>query len=403
MNFNELLFFKTLPCNNLTDHNIDTCYNYHLHKNDSRRIMFDFMGIINSLEALSDNEIIEKRFINFYNNDIGFEEEDINKVIFKFPPCKNYTEHKYHIINYRSEKCFYEMGLGNCILGIFCSYNHKENKYDSSLEIFKKFFQNILNDIFPTKKKFIYLYKELYEMNNNYIDHKKFLKEIKFKPIKIKSSIFENLHESTKFQTKLQKEIERKNTEDMNELKINIYKELNNITKLKKGEIFSKYIKIENYAIFLSNTIPKKVDFNKLLISFLNSHNGILVYGVDVNSERITGIKMNRKIRDQFRQKFNSTYIDYLMEFYGNIKYKFYDLDNLDLCILVIKIKKIKENKTIFDPNNKSYIIKSKVLDKLVNNKDRIKLNDIQQLNMKEYIALTKNKLEKYYSKKLTD
>ena len=172
-----------------------------------------------------------------------------------------------------------------------------------------------------------------------------------------------------------------------NLIKSNIFKELKNIPVLCKGDLFCTIINTDSQVVYLSNASPKKEDLNKLLIALMNSHNGVIIYGADINTNKLTGIKMDRKSRDIFRQHFNTEYKDYLVEYERCIKYKFYDLDesnnkkdesfvlnhgfsrggftindplsqNDNFCVIVIKVKKIKNHKLIFDPYNKAYAIK---------------------------------------------
>jgi hypothetical protein len=244
--------------------------------------------------------------------------------------------------------------------------------------------------------------------DNQFYDHKRVLKDITIKSInRIRSQLLDtsSFFEPSVIQSRLQEEIDKNDEEDniiVKEMRHHIYDDLKNVPILPRSKIFSNFINVENYIVYLGTNPTKKDELNKLLISFLNSHDGIIVYGIDVNTERLVGMKMNRKMRDKFRQIFNSEYINYLMEYDGNIKYKFYDIDKTDLCILVIKVKKVKDNLMLFDPYNKSYIIRQRFLDKLkANPNEGLKMSDIILLDMKEFISLAKERVEKYYSKKL--
>src|SRR5690606_17346022 len=99
-----------------------------------------------------------------------------------------------------------------------------------------------------------------------------------------------------------------------------IYTELKNIPTLNRGELYSNIFNSNNMLVYLSNTPPKRDELNKLLISFLNSHDGLILYGTDVNSEKLSGFRMTRQQRDKFRQFFNAEFLDYLMEYHGHIK-----------------------------------------------------------------------------------
>jgi hypothetical protein len=444
MNLNELFFFKTIPCNKKKDHDYDNCYNHHYFRkhssiHDSRRPQIGFT-IMNRIDYYQENEIISKTSLHIYLNEMGFENDELNKQIFQICPCKNQMEYRYHILNYKAASCFFEKASLKCPYGKLCPDLHGSEDQVGMLEIlmFKQLYTNMLDDKM-TKNEFKEFYNRIYSSYNNYINFKKhmidytastmnlyasqqstmtnthLIKQITnpdnlISPIKSSSqldssAIVNNFDQSMIMHSKLQEEMKRNNVEDALltiNFKQHVYNELNNIPTLARNELYTKVINCEDCIVYLSIAQPKREELNKLLIALLNCHNGIIIYGCDINTEKLTGFKMARQQRDKFRQVFNTEYMNYLMEYHGNIKYKFYDLEG-DLCILVIKVKKVKDNKTILDNWNKPYIIREKFLEEFANNKNfnKLRMLDIKQLDMKQYIEFTKQRIEDYYKKKL--
>jgi hypothetical protein len=296
-----------------------------------------------------------------------------------------------------------------------------ETKETNKLENYYPFFKKLLDDRSRTMDKLevIEFYKNLFNSDNRFIHSKQFLVDLE-STIKNFNLRLEISNINLQSQKNLNNSLNESNVVDdslklnenqvtsQNLLKNNIFQELKNIPVLSKDDYYSNLINTDDQMVFLSNVLPKKEELNKLVISFLNSHNGLMIFGVDINNNQLTGIKMDRKSRDFFRQTFNSEYKNYLIDYEGCIKYKFYDLEDFskartdNLCILVIKLKKIKENKLIFDPNNKSFVIKDKFIKKYLANKyEKIKTSDIKQLNMKEYVEIVRNKFMKYYREKI--
>jgi hypothetical protein len=92
-----------------------------------------------------------------------------------------------------------------------------------------------------------------------------------------------------------------------------------------------------------------------------------------------------------------------LIEYEGNLKYEFFDLDKEEMCILKIFVKKVENKKLIKDKfNNEWFIISKKFLDRYNQKKqNRLSYNDIKRLNTKEYIEIVRKKFIDYYTNKL--
>jgi len=94
------------------------------------------------------------------------------------------------------------------------------------------------------------------------------------------------------------------------------------------------------------------------------------------------------------------------LEYEENLKYKFFDLidkgrNKPNLCVLVIKVKKLQDNKCAFDQYQKFFVIKNKFLKDFVTSAKKIELGDIIPLNIKDFLAFEKLRLENYYKNKL--
>jgi len=349
-------------------------------------------------------------------SDIGFENDSLNTLIFKnLLKSKNYFEVQFHIENYKEKQCVIDTLGMSCSISKFCPFTHKGEKIKEDILFFKSFYSKfcteqselILEDIqklFNMIKSNVNLLKNPNTNLKETLPEKKITKTKKLKS-ENKSKLFnETLENSISIKLSNSKKDEFLKVNEY--IKKNIYEEIKNIPTLIRGHPFYNLINTDNQVVFISNSNPKKDELNKLLIAFLNSHDGIIIYGADLNSNKLTGIKLDRKARDCFKQNFNAEYKDYLVEYEGCIKYKFYDLEDKsndkekleDMCIIVIKVKKIKENKLLFNVLNKSFVIKPKYLNKFTDNSSEIiKLLDIKHLNMKEYIEITREKLLKYY------
>src|SRR4051812_13647862 len=109
MNLSEFFFFKTQECEKRNKHDFENCYNFHPNQNDFRRVPIDFSRFLLSGKLYDQSdELISKNILLYYSNEIGFENENMNKKIFSNFPCKNATEHKFHVLNYKNETCVFE-------------------------------------------------------------------------------------------------------------------------------------------------------------------------------------------------------------------------------------------------------------------------------------------------------
>lgn len=420
MNLNEFFYYKTKKCVKQEHHLTEICY--FSHDSDIRRPLIDFNQFVSSnnfSQRSYKEEIVSKTIIPFYTDDAGFENEAVNKMLFPFNPCHNFYEYKYHICHYKKVTCkLKELGL-NCPYGKLCADIHKDEIWDQEgFDQLRTLYERLKDDSkLLTRTELIDIYDKINGFDsNNYVlvkfEKKGKQNQAKKKIIacpykkKLDTKKLDLQNDAIQILNKLIK-IDSTIINDQAKIKKDILEELNNIPTLTKGDLFNNLINVDNSIVFISSTPPKKEEINKLLIAFLNSHNGIIIYGADVNSGKVNGIIMDRKTRDLFRQAFNTEYKDYLIEYESNIKYKFYDLEDFfktdNTCILVIKVKKIKETKMIFDPFNKSYVIKEKFLKRFAtDSNEKIKMSDIKQLNLKEFVEITKNKFIHYYQKKLT-
>lgn len=422
MNLNEWYFYKTIPCSLKEIHDEEVCYFHHQHIDDKRRVNVDFYRFFKKYDKRLnyENEQIDKYSIKFYTNDIGFDNDELEELIYGIHhiPCKSQLEMKYHILNFKQNECFFEKNKLKCGYQTICQdYHEDEEKVDEDFISFKNFYLKLTNPLRVLLKFEVFeIYRKLFNSENSYTFTKNLM-------INLDVKLGELTHAK---KAKLAKELLKSKQKSLgkNLIKTNIFHELKNIPVLSKGDDFTKLINIDNQVVYLTNSLPKREELNKILIALLNSHNGVIIYGADTNTNKITGIRMDRKSRDIFRQSFNTEYKDYLVEYDGCIKYKFYEIEaeaennllglsnvnnnlnqvakNENLCVMVIKIKKIKDNKLLFDPYYKSYTIKEKYMDRYKGNiEERINLSDVRSLNMKEYIELTRKKLLKYYRKKI--
>ena len=461
MNINELFYFKTVQCGKKEVHNYDVCYFYHYKQNDKRRMLID-VGMFVKLSREENEEEIYCSDLKMYGNHIGSDAQKCKNFNDKchLSPCINEIEHRYHILNFNTSTCSLDRFNIECF-NEFCAGIHKEqdraegngdrNKHsqkfkDIYLELIKsigkintKDITEILHILRVTDNKYIDSFTLLEFLSR--LSHKDTSQTMKIEKTRLNSKISrilytkknQRLHEdkhvfirncetpladNTEYQhDSLHSTNSKSNTitQRLSQqicIKTNIFDELRNIPILTKETIYSSVINTDEQIVYLSNSLPRKEELNQLIIAMLNSHNGVIIYGVDVNTNQVTGIKMNSKARDLFRQNFNGEYKSILIEYENCIKYKFYGLDdpmrnqitslnedNKDVyCIIVFKIKKIKDKKIIFDPNNRAYTIKPKFLKKYEENKEeKIKISDIKLLNMKSYIEIMKEKLLKHY------
>jgi len=157
---------------------------------------------------------------------------------------------------------------------------------------------------------------------------------------------------------------------------------------------------------FPSSEFLKSGEIIKYIYSFLNSSNGIIIYGLfllEKNNYIVKGISIKQKEREKFKKWFNSEFLKILVEYEGYIKYKFYDLanNNSEECILVIDVKQIKSNKFLMTSSKKYFVIKENYLINKRNEKNQIlKKEDFIELDTKQYINFLRKRFLLYYSKK---
>jgi hypothetical protein len=430
MNINELFLFKTIPCNKKKEHDFENCYKHHYFFRpdllDNRRPLMA-LTIMNRIDYFKDEEIITKSQLHFYTDEVGFENDIINAEIFEMPPCKNTLEYRYHILNYKTDVCFFVSGGLQCPYGKFCSDLHTGDDEGSlkELVLFRYLFAKMLEDKM-TKRDFVDFYNKMYKSTNSFLNSQKYMIDysetkqtvithivqqptanIIKAPVSLDNSILNITlsFEPSILQSRLQEEIIKKNTDDNDGLlNINIRQHicsaLKNVPTISKDHLVSNVFDISKSLVYISNSPPRQ-ELHKVLMALLNCHNGLMIYGGDINSERLIGMRMNRKQRDNFKLNFNGDYMDLFLEFHGHIKYKFYDLEGTDLCVLALKVKRVKDNRTLFDKLNKCYVIKEKALAESTSSDFRIKSSDVKLLNLKEYIDFTKHRIENYYKKKM--
>jgi len=172
MNLNEYFFFKTIKCSNTESHDMNTCYFYHDSNEDQRRKQIDIYYLNNSTESFIP---IEK--LNIYSNNIGFEDDFLNKELLTLNACNNSFEHKYHILNYKTQICFFHLnGNLECPYQNKCNYIHKNGENNES---------NLTQDFFLLREFFARTLEDVYflnikEVNRLFIDEIALLKITEF-------------------------------------------------------------------------------------------------------------------------------------------------------------------------------------------------------------------------------
>ncbi len=162
---------------------------------------------------------------------------------------------------------------------------------------------------------------------------------------------------------------------------------------------------IEGYKIFLGEKIEKVEKMEEIIIALLNMKNSYLIYGVDLQTEKIVGLNMTRSERDIFKINMNKNFSDILFQYPENFKYKFYDVEDDEkreydnLCILVVKINKMKPNSMVFErKEKKTYLIRNKILES--KDKEMVQIRDIYELDNKGIIEFGTERLTEYYKNK---
>ena len=435
MNLNELFFFKVFECIkesnkilNKSSHNEKNCYFYHKsidfnnnQKNnfekDRRREQISFILFFKKLKVnleegnkiISLDSIFEfknKENLNYYTNKTSF--QNYNEYIYnQFDFCKNEIEYLYHIKNYKKNKCLHI----SCKKKFCDKYHQSDKNYENEnngINLFKKTIDSWIEKNEIKLIEIIELFNIILSFNNKYLS-KIQLNEIKqeFEPFlkfyeENKNRNNNGLMNINKYQNINNKKAQRilqeihRNLNQNNE-KFNIYKNNN---------IFDVLPISTNMCYFPSSEFLKSGEIIKYIYSFLNSSNGIIIYGLfllEKNNYIVKGISIKQKEREKFKKWFNSEFLKILVEYEGYIKYKFYDLanNNSEECILVIDVKQIKSNKFLMTSSKKYFVIKENYLINKRNEKNQIlKKEDFIELDTKQYINFLRKRFLLYYSKK---
>ena len=194
-----------------------------------------------------------------------------------------------------------------------------------------------------------------------------------------------------------------------------IMQEINRVLnpKNKKNNIYKynnlfEVLKFSTDLCYLSSSDEiKSGELIKYIYAFLNSANGVIIYGGIYSKENdkylIKGISIKHKEREKFKKWFNTEFYRVLLEYEDHLKYKIYDLanNNNEECILIIEIKRIKETKFLISSLKGFYTIKEDILKN--DEKDKNKIlgeKDIVELDTKQYIDLLRKRFLAHYSEK---
>lgn len=386
MNLSEFFFYKVFKCNLKETHEHFSCYYNHDYF-DRRRPPIDMRSYI----MLYKNEDTTKNMLygyntqqnklNYYCEHLSFGYEKVDQEIFeKYPPCNNKIEFLYHINNYNNNMCSYIIMNVKCPLGKLCYNRHKDKCLweNEKIKIFANFIRGLIfkENSFVSLQNIISMYEEILQMKNKYLTESQLL-ELKNEATIWVGFKFSNFSLSpSPHPLPLQQK--------------------KNFIKNEKFEFDEK----KDEIIFTSPTMIKKEELIKNAFAMLNSHNGKIIIGVDINSGCIRGILMSRRDRDLFKCWMNGELDNLLIEYSENIKFDFYDVkDTSDnsLCIFIASFSQIKKPKIIENKKGQFLVIKESFLEK---NKKQISSDDIKTLNVKEYIQLTQKKLLDYYTRK---
>ena len=461
MNLNEFFFFKVFQCNkdgnnkfNPGTHKEKNCYFYHVFttydngikkviEKDRRREPILISGFFKKLLfklkeeenfALSIDTIFDFKKICYYTDSLPF--LYLNEIIFNENDCcHNETEFYYHINRYKKNDCRFFNINGKC-KNKFCYAKHiinknkNENEKNKDEEYYSKSnknndidegiikFNTILNKWKEKKeiklKEIIELYNYILSFENKYLS-KIQINEITQDFIPFQKLLNDNKNSNDNINNRdenninFQNIIRNQNNENISNERIiqDIYNQFNpryNSSKIYKNSNLFESLKISTNICFISSfNYIKLGEVVKFINAFLNSSDGVIIYGGNRNNLSIKGISLKKKEREDFKKWFNTEFLKILIEYEDNLKYKFYELanNNNDEYVLIIEVKKIKINKLLRTlSNNKCYVIKEKILN--VNSGKKIILNDddILELNTKEYLELLRKRLLFHYSKK---
>lgn len=398
MNVSELFFFKTFPCTNIKKHQTSGCYYYHNTDDHRRKILLfeNYLSIYENADLPKDNLLgfnTSENKLGYYKEVMSFDNDNIkiDKMFFGgITFCANKVEYAYHLHNYKKDKCPYEEMKVQCPFGKLCYNEHRSDIEEmvQSMSILKSFIASITSQgIFIFLRDIVRAYRAILQEANSFL------------PESVYSSLNNQLdHFKTFFTDELSYDKIKIEEEEISQA---IVEELNAQAKIKIGSNFYEQFDINNRLVFASSTFPKQNEIIMAVIAMLNSQDGYIIYGVQVNTEKINGISLSRKDRDKFRCWFNSAFESILIEFEENVKYNFYDSKQKNVCVLVITVKQIKKEKLVSDSYGNSYIIKDKFLQKFDNKSSTtLDINDIKALNQKEYIEVLRLRLIDHYTKK---
>ena len=465
MNLNELFFFKVFQCYkdtnnkiNIGSHNEKNCYFYHVAisyengiktiiEKDRRREPISFSEFFKKLQKnlkeeenfnLSIDTIFEfkknNKYLNYYTDSLPFNSQN-EYIYYDSDYCKNEIEFYYHINRYKKNICRFFKTNGKCNKK-FCNAKHIKNKnkiddeknkennnkiYEDDIDKGIIYFENIINKWKEKKeiqlKEIIDAYKYILSFNNSYLS-KMQINEIKQYYIPFQkwyddinnnsnnNKIINNNQANNQYLNINQYQNEESNSNERimqdisNQLDIN-----NNYSKIYKNSNLFNSLNISTNVCHISQYESIKLsEVVKYTFAMLNSSDGVIIYGGDKNNNNVKGISLKRKERESFKKWFNTEFFKLLIQYENNLKYKFYDLanNNNDECILIIEVKKIKDNKLLRTfSSQKCYIIKENILTNNKVEKNRIlNENDIIELDTREYLELLRKKLLLYYSKK---
>jgi hypothetical protein len=356
MNFTEYFNFKNKPCTKLNPHDTAKCYFYHETSglNDRRRQLLNF-SLFTSTKKKKDYKLEE---VQIYSKEITVDPE-LDKLLFNIPPSLNETEHKYHILNYKTMNCFFELNSIPCLYKRRCYYLHKDETLDQNIIKFKQFYQDAIK-INSIRKSLLNYWNNLInsktsiENQNEYEDNNYFLNtnlnNKSERPIEYDNdqpfllngdqiSSKQILDKETP--VKINNEIDNYKTNDLHNQ--TIYKKIKRTQSIKLGQNLENCIPYNKEILYLSEEGPKENEVMMVIFALLNSHFGSLIFGADKNTLSIKGFKMTRKERDFFKQEYNRRFKNYL-NFETSVKYKFFDLEDKDgniiddICVIYIKV-----------------------------------------------------------------
>ena len=299
----------------------------------------------------------------------------------------------------------------------FCPHSHYNSSYDGNqdkngINLFIKTINSwiekneirlleiieIFNIILSSENKYLSKYK--YQLNEIKKDFEPFLK-------------FYSEYKNSKNINKTMNIAQYKNKDNKNTQRI--MQEINRVLnpKNKKNNIYKnnnlfEVLKFPTDLCYLSSSDEiKSGELIKYIYAFLNSANGVIIYGGVYSKENgkylIKGISIKHKEREKFKKWFNTEFYRVLLEYEDHLKYKIYDLanNNNEECILVIEIKRIKETKFLISSLKGFYTIKEDILKNDEKDKNKIlEEKDIVELDTKQYIDLLRKRFLAHYSEK---